>query len=70
MTNATKNRPTHKLFVVTKGAEGEKNKWEEVGAAWATKDGKGFNVTFKNPVSGSIVMRPATFKEKGEQPSE
>jgi hypothetical protein len=36
------NKPTHRAYAVTK--RGEKSYWNEIGAAWAHKDGKGFSL--------------------------
>ncbi len=43
-TNSTK-APTHRIYAVT-NTEGEKAFWQKIGAAWANKDGKGFNLKF------------------------
>ncbi len=49
-------RPTHRAYTVRNITE-EKSWWSQVGAAWAHKDGKGFNVTlFANPVDGKVVL--------------
>lgn len=53
------NRPSHRLFAVTK-AEGQgKANWLEIGAAWPNKDGKGYSLKLRAmPMTGSeIVMR-------------
>lgn len=36
------NKPTHRVYAVTK--RGEKSYWADIGAVWAHRDGKGFNV--------------------------
>jgi len=41
-TSTTSNKPTHRAYAVTK--RGEKSYWNEIGAAWAHKDGKGFSL--------------------------
>lgn len=55
-----KKKPSHRAFAVenfTKGGE-DKSHWTEVGAAWAHKDGKGFDLSIKLlPLSGRIVLR-------------
>lgn len=62
MSNSSKNAPSHTLFVVT--GDGEKKDWTEIGAAWPTKDGKGFSLQLKSaPLDGRIVMRLRTKKE-------
>ena len=42
-TNETK-RPTHAIYQVI--GEGDKARWIRIGAAWANRDGKGFNLKF------------------------
>jgi len=66
MSNETnKTRPTHRAYSVSKDAEG-KAVWTEIGAAWAHKDGKGFNLKFgRVPAEGStVVIRSAESKKK------
>jgi hypothetical protein len=43
MTKAA-NRPTHRIYAVTKKDGGDKGRWTEIGAAWPHADGKGFNL--------------------------
>lgn len=63
MTNTTSNRPSHRLFNVT--GDGEQARWNDIGAAWLTKDGKGFTITLNAiPLSGRIVMRLNDDKKK------
>ena len=46
----------------------EKKRWHDIGAAWPTKSGKGFNVTlFALPVDGQFSL---FVPEKTEQPAE
>jgi hypothetical protein len=56
MTNPS-NKPTHRAFAVSK--RGEKSHWQEIGAAWAHKDGKGFNLKLDYlPLNGAeLVLR-------------
>jgi hypothetical protein len=35
-------KPTHRIYAVVK--RGDKNHWDDIGAAWPHKDGKGFNL--------------------------
>ena len=53
------NRPSHRLFAVTKAEGQDKASWLEIGAAWPNKDGKGFSLKLKAmPMPGSeIVLR-------------
>ena len=62
MTNPS-NRPTHRVFAVTKGRE--KKRWQEIGAAWAHSDGKGFNLKLDYlPLNGAeTVLRVADAAE-------
>jgi hypothetical protein len=61
----TKVLPTHRIFSVMNGNEG-KAVWTEIGAAWANKDGEGFNLVFNAlPLQGAgIVLRKAKAKKK------
>ena len=38
------NKPSHRIYAVTKRNSGDKNDWTEIGAAWPHKDGKGFSL--------------------------
>jgi len=51
------NRPTHRVYAVTK--TGERNFWNTIGAAWVHADGWGFNVKLDYlPLNGAeIVIR-------------
>jgi hypothetical protein len=40
---STSNKPSHRIYSVTKRNSGE-NGWTEIGAAWPHKDGKGFSL--------------------------
>ena len=53
------NKPTHRAFAVTK--RGEKKRWQEIGAAWAHNDSKGFNLKLDYlPLNGAeLVLRVA-----------
>jgi hypothetical protein len=67
MSNNTpsKLRPTHRIYSVMPVPEG-KSIWTEIGAAWANKDGKGFNLQFTaRPLEGAgIVLRKPEPKKK------
>ena len=58
-TETTSKRPTHRVYAVTKTEGSDKGFWTTIGAAWAHKDGKGFNVKLEFlPLSGAeIVIR-------------
>ncbi len=52
-----KRHPTHIAFVVRDG--NGKGRWSEIGAAWATKDGKGFVLQLHAfPIDGKVVLLP------------
>ena len=38
----SKKHPSHVAYCVRDGKEGHKARWSEIGAAWATKDGRGY----------------------------
>jgi hypothetical protein len=58
MNPSTTNRPSHNLYIVTQGDDGEAQ-WVEIGAAWPNKDGKGYSFKYKlYPRPGDqLVMR-------------
>ena len=61
-------RPAYRIFSVTK-AEGKEAVWQEIGAAWKHKDGKGLNLQFKALAlpEGEIVLRePKPKTEKAD----
>ena len=66
MTKTTENqkaRPAYRIFSVTK-VEGKDPVWQEIGAAWKHKDGKGLQLQFKAlPLpEGEIVLREPKVK--------
>jgi len=51
--------PTHIAYQVSEG--GQKGYWNRIGAAWANKDGKGFNIQLECvPLDGRITLRVAS----------
>ena len=61
----TKARPTHRIFSVTKNGDSKAN-WQEIGAAWPHKDGKGFNLKFTaRPLDGAQIVLRAPKAQKG-----
>ena len=51
--------PTHIAYHVREG--NDKGYWTRIGAAWAHKDGKGFNLSLEClPVDGKISLRVAS----------
>ena len=70
MTNETStNRPTHRVFAVTKKPKADKGIWTPIGAAWPHRDGKGFNLPFAfMPIKeAEIVIRTAEPRDGGAQ---
>jgi hypothetical protein len=65
----SRERPSHRCFVVEDRGEGKDAVWTRVGAAWSHKDGKGFNVQLAAlPASGGrIVLREVTEAETVEE---
>ena len=64
------NKPTHIAYTVRdyKNDKGEdKARWNEIGAAWIHKDGKGFDVVLEAmPVDGKFKLRLNEPKPKDE----
>lgn len=59
------NRPTHAIYQVI--GEGDKARWIRIGAAWANRDGKGFNLKLDAyPVSGRTVIREVQEETRDE----
>jgi hypothetical protein len=53
------NKPTHAIWQVI--GEGDRARWNRIGAAWLHKDTKGANLKFDSfPLSGRIVLREIT----------
>ena len=52
----TGKAPTHIAYQVREGAD--RGYWTRIGAAWAHKDGKGFNIQLDSvPLDGKITLR-------------
>jgi hypothetical protein len=64
----TKNRPTHRIYSVTKDASG-KSDWKDIGAAWPHKDGRGFNLRFTGGLTegAEVIVRVARPRKGGAQ---
>ncbi len=67
-TNSTEtiasNAPTHLVYSIRDGSNKGKGFWTRIGAAWAHKDGKGFNVQLEVvPLDGKIVLRIGSEKK-------
>ncbi len=63
------NRPTHAIWQVQ--GEGDKARWNRVGAAWMHKDLKGANLKFDSiPLSGRVVVREITEQDNAADNNE
>ena len=53
----TKRLPSHRIYAVTR--RNDKSRWQEIGAAWAHQDGKGFSLKLEYlPLNGGeLVIR-------------
>jgi hypothetical protein len=61
--STTSKLPSHVVYHVREGAD--KGFWTRIGAAWAHKDGKGFNVQLETvPLDGRITLRVASEKKE------
>ena len=63
--STTTNRPTHRVYAVTKKGSDDKGFWHAIGAAWPHQDGKGFSLKLDLiPINGAeIVIRAADAAE-------
>jgi hypothetical protein len=60
------NRPSHRIYAVTKN--GERSNWREIGAAWAHRDGEGFNLKLAYlPLNGGEIVIRKPKAEKAEE---
>ena len=67
MTTKQTNRPSHRVYAVTKN--GDSSYWREVGAAWAHKDGEGFSLKLDFlPLNRAelVIRKPKAKKAAGE----
>jgi hypothetical protein len=67
----TTNRPSHRVYAVTKN--GERNFWQPIGAAWAHGDGEGFNLKLDYlPLTGAeiVIRKPKAETDEAEAPAE
>ena len=67
MTTKQTNRPSHRVYAVTKS--GERSNWREIGAAWAHKDGEGFSLKLDFlPLNGAelVIRKPKADEAAGE----
>lgn len=60
--------PTHIVYHVVEYDNGNKANWTRAGAAWAHKDGEGFNVALNLfPVDGRLVIRTRKEEEPDQE---
>ncbi len=66
----TNSAPSHNVFTVEDRGEGEDPFWLKIGAAWAHKDGKGFNISLSAlPPDARLVLRVPSEGGEDEKPS-
>jgi hypothetical protein len=67
-TKTAKTVPAYRIYSVAKHGGDKKSTWQEIGAAWKHKDGKGLNLQFNaRPLEGAeIVLRIPSAKGKSE----
>ncbi len=54
--NTTGKAPTHTAYQIREN--GDRGYWTRIGAAWAHRDGKGFNIQLDAvPLDGKITLR-------------
>ena len=59
-----KKLPSFRIYSVASVA-GKKSAWQEIGAAWPHKDGKGFNLQFAaRPLEGAGIVLRAPLPKK------
>lgn len=50
-------KPTHRIIACEDRGEGKKTFYQDIGAAWAHKDGKGFSLKLSYlPLNGAEIM--------------
>ena len=66
----TNSAPSHNVFTVEDRGEGEDPFWLKIGAAWAHKDGKGFNILLSAlPPDNRLVLRVPSEVDDDNKPS-
>ncbi len=61
---AKTNLPSHRIYSVSNTGS-KKAAWQEIGAAWPHKDGKGFNLQFAaRPLEGAALVLRAPLPKK------
>ena len=70
MTTRQTNRPSHRVYAVTKN--GERSNWREIGAAWAHKDAEGFSLKLDFlPLNGAeiVIRKPKANEAESDAPA-
>ena len=63
-TKNAKSLPSHRIYAVSSKGE-DKSAWQEIGAVWPHKDGKGFNLQFAaHPLEGAAIVLRAVMPPK------
>ena len=66
----TNSAPSHNVFTVEDRGDNEDPFWLKIGAAWAHKDGKGFNITLSAlPPDKRLVLRVPSETDDEEKAS-
>ena len=67
----TKALPAYRIYSVMPNGD-KKPTWQEIGAAWKNKDGKGFNLQFNaRPLEGAqVVLREPKAKKIADTSSQ
>ena len=67
---AEHSAPDFAVYTVKERAAGQDPFWLRIGAAWANKDGKGFNVQLDSlPLDGRLVLRVPKAEAEEEKPT-
>lgn len=68
MTASNNKRPSHIVWQVI--GEGDKARWNRIGAGWPNRDGKGISLKFDAlPLDGRVVVREHEQSEEAPQGS-
>ena len=69
MSTKSANRPSHRVYAVTKN--GEQSYWRAIGAAWPHSDGEGFNLKLDYlPLNGAEIKIRKPKAEEAEASAE
>ncbi len=67
-TRTPSKKPTHRLYAVSRRRDGDKARWDQIGAAWAHADGNGFSLKVDYlPLNGAdLTLRVIEDKAEGQ----